>query len=191
MVRRVGAPWAAALALACAATALPAAAQVPPPSYASFFDRLPCVQRIGRCFDATVGGAPVEVIADQAEFEKLKTLLQTLNRNVRDVHWIVRQPVAGSLALEVETRANAFGLPHVGDEKEEPDVTVYALDGQDLESKPELVADQSVRVNGQAVVTQQETLTQDFLPPGRYAFAIKFLGQKNWDRKWVFLTVAK
>lgn len=191
MVRRVGAPWAAALALACAATALPAAAQVPPPSYASFFDRLPCVQRIGRCFDATIGGAPVEVIADQAEFEKLKTLLQTLNRNVRDVHWIVRQPVAGSLALEVETRANAFGLPHVGDEKEEPDVTVYALDGQDLESKPELVADQSVRVNGQAVVTQQETLTQDFLPPGRYAFAIKYLGQKNWDRKWVFLTVAK
>ena len=191
MVRRVGAPWAAALALACAATALPAAAQVPPPSYASFFDRLPCVQRIGRCFDATIGGVPVEVIADQAEFEKLKTLLQTLNRNVRDVHWIVRQPVAGSLALEVETRANAFGLPHVGDEKEEPDVTVYALDGQDLESKPELVADQSVRVNGQAVVTRQETLTQDFLPPGRYAFAIKFLGQKNWDRKWVFLTVAK
>nr|WP_296020051.1 hypothetical protein [uncultured Acidovorax sp.] len=191
MVRRVGAPWAAALALACAATALPAAAQVPPPSYASFFDRLPCVQRIGRCFDATIGGVPVEVIADQAEFEKLKTLLQTLNRNVRDVHWIVRQPVAGSLALEVETRANAFGLPHVGDEKEEPDVTVYALDGQDLESKPELVADQSVRVNGQAVVTRQETLTQDFLPPGRYAFAIKYLGQKNWDRKWVFLTVAK
>jgi hypothetical protein len=191
MVRRVGAPWAAALALVCAATALPAAAQVPPPSYASFFDRLPCVQRIGRCFDATIGGVPVEVIADQAEFEKLKTLLQTLNRNVRDVHWIVRQPVAGSLALEVETRANAFGLPHVGDEKEEPDVTVYALDGQDLESKPELVADQSVRVNGQAVVTQQETLTQDFLPPGRYAFAIKYLGQKNWDRKWVFLMVAK
>lgn len=191
MVRRVGAPWAAALALVCAATALPAAAQVPPPSYASFFDRLPCVQRIGRCFDATIGGVPVEVIADQAEFEKLKTLLQTLNRNVRDVHWIVRQPVAGSLALEVETRANAFGLPHVGDEKEEPDVTVYALDGQDLESKPELVADQSVRVNGQAVVTRQETLTQDFLPPGRYAFAIKYLGQKNWDRKWVFLTVAK
>ena len=60
MVRRVGAPWAAALALVCAATALPAAAQVPPPSYASFFDRLPCVQRIGRCFDATIGGVPVE-----------------------------------------------------------------------------------------------------------------------------------
>ena len=185
-----GARW--ALVVALAAMALPAAAQqVPPPSYASFSERLPCVHRIGRCFDATIGGKPVEVIADKAEFEKLKALLQTLNSNVRDVHWIVREPVLGTLVLDVETRANTLGLPLVGDEKEEPDVTVYALDGQDLESESELVAQQSVRVNGQPVVTQQETLTQDFLPPGRYAFAIKYLGRKNWDRKWVFLTVAK
>ncbi len=185
-----GARW--ALVVALAAMALPAAAQqVPPPSYASFSERLPCVHRIGRCFDATIGGKPVEVIADKAEFEKLKALLQTLNSNVRDVHWIVREPVLGTLALDVETRVNTLGLPLVGDEKEEPDVTVYALDGQDLESESELVAQQSVRVNGQPVVTQQETLTQDFLPPGRYAFAIKYLGRKNWDRKWVFLTVAK
>ena len=67
----------------------------------------------------------------------------------------------------------------------------YALDGQDLESESELVASSSVRINGQPVVTQQETLTQDFLPPGRYAFAIKYLGRKNWDRKWAFLTVAR
>lgn len=179
------------VALAGAATALPAAAQVPPPSYASFSERLPCVHRIGRCFEATIGGKPVEVIADKAEFDKLKALLQTLNSNVRDVHWVVRDPVPGAQALDVATRATTLGLPHVGDEKEEPDVIVYALDGQDLESESELVANSSVRINGQPVVTQQETLTQDFLPPGRYAFAIKYLGRKNWDRKWVFLTVAR
>lgn len=179
------------VALACAATALPAAAQVPPPSYASFSERLPCVHRIGRCFDATIGGKPVEVIADKAEFDKLKALLQTLNSNVRDVHWVVRDPVPGVQALDVATRATTLGLPHVGDEREEPDVIVYALDGQDLESESELVANSSVRINGQPVVTQQETLTQDFLPLGRYAFAIKYLGRKNWDRKWVFLTVAR
>lgn len=179
------------VALAGAATALPAAAQVPPPSYASFSERLPCVHRIGRCFDATIGGKPVEVIADKAEFDKLKALLQTLNSNVRDVHWVVRDPVPGAQALDVATRATTLGLPHVGDEKEDPDVIVYALDGQDLESESELVANSSVRINGQPVVTQQETLTQDFLPPGRYAFAIKYLGRKNWDRKWVFLTVAR
>lgn len=179
------------VALAGAATALPAAAQVPPPSYASFSERLPCVHRIGRCFDATIGGKPVEVIADKTEFDRLKALLQTLNSNVRDVHWVVRDPVPGAQALDVATRATPLGLPHVGDEKEEPDVIVYALDGQDLESESELVANSSVRINGQPVVTQQETLTQDFLPPGRYAFAIKYLGRKNWDRKWVFLTVAR
>ncbi len=189
MARFAGARW--ALAGALMATALPAAAQVPPPSYSRFSERMPCVDRIGRCFDATVGGKPVQVIADKAEFEKLKALLQSLNDNVRDVYWIVREPVQGKLALDVLTRPNALGLQLLGEEKEEPDVTVYALDGQDLESESELVAQQSVRVNGQPVVTQQETLTQDFLPPGRYAFAVKYLGRKNWDRKWVFLTVVK
>ena len=182
---------AGALAAAALVGALPAAAQVPPPSYSRFSERMPCVDRIGRCFDATIGGKPVVVIAEKAEFEQLKAQLQMLNDNVRDVYWIVREPVPGKQALDVLTRPNALGLPLVGEEKEEPDVTVYALDGQNLDSEPELVAQHSVRVNGQPVVTQQETLTQDFLPPGRYAFAIKYLGRKNWDRKWVFLSVAK
>lgn len=184
--------WLTAAALSAFLATAPATAQVPAPSYASgYFQRLPCVDRIGRCFDATIGGKAVEVIAEKAEFEQLKALLQTLNDNVRDVYWVVREPVQGQVALDVVTRPNAMGLPLVGEEREEPDVTVYALDGQDLDSKAELVARQDVRVNGQPVVTQQETLTQDFLPPGRYAFAIKFLGRKNWDRKWVFLSVVK
>lgn len=184
---------AAALALCAGFAAMPAAAQqVPAPSYArGYFDRIPCVDRIGRCFDATIGGKAVQVIADKAEYEKLKALLAELNDNVREVYWIVREPVDGKVALDVLTRPNAMGLPHVGEEKEEPDVTIYGLDGQDLESETEMVAQQSVRVNGQPVVTQQETLTQDFLPPGRYVIAIKYLGRKNWDRKRVFLTVAK
>lgn len=184
---------AAAMALCAGFAAMPAAAQqVPAPSYArGYFDRIPCVDRIGRCFDATIGGKAVQVIADKAEYEKLKALLAELNDNVREVYWIVREPVDGKVALDVLTRPNAMGLPHVGEEKEEPDVTIYGLDGQDLESETEMVAQQSVRINGQPVVTQQETLMQDFLPPGRYVIAIKYLGRKNWDRKRVFLTVAK
>jgi len=184
---------AAAMALCAGFAAMPAAAQqVPAPSYArGYFDRIPCVDRIGRCFDATIGGKAVQVIADKAEYEKLKALLAELNDNVREVYWIVREPVDGKVALDVLTRPNAMGLAHVGEEKEEPDVTVYGLDGQDLESETEMVAQQSVRVNGQPVVTQQETLTQDFLPTGRYVIAIKYLGRKNWDRKRVFVTVAK
>lgn len=165
------------------------AAPVPAPDYASYFDRLPCVSRIGRCFNATVGGKPVTVIAEKAEFETLKSQLKTLNSNVRDVYWIVKDPVDGKKALDITVEPTAIGLPIIGEPKEEPDVTVYALDGQDLDSKTEQVARNDVRVSGQPLVTQQETLTQDFLPAGRYVIAIKYLGKENWDRKWVLVTV--
>lgn len=166
------------------------ASATPAPSYtSSYSDRLPCVDRIGRCFDATIGGKAVVVIASRTEFESLKATLKTLNSNVRDVYWKVLEPVDGKVALDVVTQANALGAELVGGPQEEPDVTVYALDGQNLDSETEQVARKDVRVNGQPVVTQQETLTQDYLPPGRYAFAVKHIGVKNWDRKWVFLTV--
>ena len=35
---------------------------------------------------------------ERLSFNELKALLQTLNSNVRDVHWIVREPVLGTLA---------------------------------------------------------------------------------------------
>ena len=178
----------AALSGCVSAPTTSGALTTPPPSYAGFFDRLPCVDRIGRCFDATIGGKAVVVIADKAEFDALKVSLKKLNENVREVFWKVLQPVDGKVALDVVTRANAMGAELVGAPKEEPDVTVYALDGQDLQSETEQVARKDVRVNGQPVVTQQETLTQDFLPPVHYAFAVKHLGVNNWDRKWVFLT---
>lgn len=166
------------------------AGATPAPSYASgYFDRAPCVDRIGRCFDATIGGQPVEVIATREEFERLRTQLRALNGGVRDVYWIVRRPLGRAAALDVETVANDFGRAYVGEPREEADVTVYALDGQDLESETEHVASPDVRIGGRPAVVQQETLTQDTLPPGRYAFAIKYLGRANWDRKWVFLTV--
>jgi hypothetical protein len=163
---------------------------VPAPSYASgYSEKLPCVNRIGRCFDVTIGGKSVSVIADKSQFMSLNAEIKALNSNVRDVYWTVNEAVDGNLALDVIAKVNSRGLAHLGTEKDDPDVTVYELDDQGLESESELVSNSSVRINGQAVITQQEILTQDFLPPGRYVFSIKYLGKLNWDRKWVFLTV--
>ena len=167
----------------------PAYAQTPPPTYASYFDRLPCVDRIGRCFDASIGGQPVEVIAEQAEYDQLNNALRSAGTGVRDVYWTVRKPVSGREALDVAVRANALGAPHVGEPRGEPDVALVALDRQKLASTREQVTNPSVRVNGQAVVTDQRTLAQDALPPGRYVFTIRYPGSKNWDRKSVLLTV--
>lgn len=105
------------------------------------------------------------------------------------MYWTVRRPLGSAEALDVKTFANDFGRAYVGEPREEADVTVYALDGQDLDSETEHVASPDVRIGGRPAVVQQETLTQDTLPPGRYAFAIKYLGRANWDRKWVLLSV--
>ena len=182
------------VATAAAFTALawlapPAQAQTPPPTYARYFQPLPCVDRIGRCFDATIGGQPVEVIADQAAFDQLKGELRSAGARLLDVYWTVPTPVSGRQALEVAVRANALGQPHVGEPRGEPDVSLVALDGQRLASTREQVAQDSVRVGGRAVVTEQHTLAQDSLPPGRYVFTIRYQGTQNWDRKSVLLLV--
>jgi hypothetical protein len=172
--------------------AVPGATQnAPPPTYADYFDRLPCVKRVGRCFDAAIGGQPVEVIADQTRFSRLRQQISGLNSNVRDVYWEVRNPIGGQAAMRIATRSNDFGLPHLGEAAEEADVTIYPLDGQAIASRTEKIADSSVRVNGHAVVTAQEVATSDALPPGRYVFAVKHIGELNWDRKWILLTVRR
>ncbi len=178
-----------AIAVSLSAASGAFAGDAPPPSYASYFDKLPCVGRIGRCFDATIGGNAVTVIGDKARHEQVTREAKEANNRVRDIYWEVAAPIDGAHALEVEVRSNAFGLPHVGEPKTDPELMIYPLDDQDLESKRELVAQDSVRINGNAAVTEQNTLTQDTLPKGRYVIAITYRGTQNWDRKQVLIHV--
>ncbi len=175
----------AALVSGCAATHQP----VPPPGYASYFDQLPCVDRIGRCFDATIGGQPVVVIVDKQRHEKLTANARQGNSDVREVYWEVLEPVDGQHAMDIDVTSNALGRPHVGEPKGEVDLTIYPLDDQELASKEEMVARPDVRIGGQAAMTQQNTLTQDDLPPGRYVISIRYAGTRNWERKSVYLRV--
>lgn len=179
----------AALAMSLSAAGAALAGDTPPPSYASYFDKLPCVDRIGRCFDATIGGRAVIVVGDKARHARLTQEAKQANDRVRDIYWEVPVPVDGAHALDVVVQPNVFGLAHVGDVKSDPEVKIYPLDDQELDSKPELVAQDSVRINGNAAVTQQHTLTQNILPKGRYVIAITYRGTQNWDRKQVLIHV--
>jgi hypothetical protein len=177
-----------ALALAgCATKAIQATA--PAPSYANWNERLPCVDRIGRCFDAAFDNQIVTVIAEKSRFQELKEQLKKENYDRRDVYWELKEPVDGRRIFDITAKPNTMGLPYLGDPKAGADLTIYAIDDQDIDSKEELVANQSVRVNGQAVVTKQDTITQDFLPPGRYVIIVKYQGIKAWDTKSVYLLV--
>jgi hypothetical protein len=184
-------------AVACAAILLAgcgtsrglASADRPAPVYASWNERLPCVDRIGRCFDAVFDNQLATVIAEKSRYQTLKTKLEKENEVKREVYWELKEPVDGRRVFEIVTKPTAMGLAHVGEPKSGPDLNIFALDDQDIDSKEELVANQSVRVNGQAVVTKQDTITQDFLPPGRYVIGVRYSGAKNWDRKYVYLVV--
>lgn len=161
----------------------------PPPTYASFSARSPCFPYSGRCFDATIDGQPVTVIADQARHESITAFARKVSHRIGSVYWERTQPVDGRRVFEVDIRPNALGRNVIGTPIEEAELIVFELDGQQLQSKTEQVARKDVRVNGQPVITQQETLTQDDLPPGRYILSIGYRGQEGRDTKRVFVTV--
>lgn len=164
-------------------------APAPPPSYASCFDKLPCVDRIGRCFDASIAGQPVVVIADKQRHERISAEARQSNSQVRDVYWELTEPVDGKRVFEVAVGPNALGQPHVGAPAGETGLMIYPLDRQKLASKQDLVTSRNVNINGRAAAAQQNTLTQDSLPPGRYVISIRYEGERNWERKSVYLRV--
>jgi hypothetical protein len=163
--------------------------KVPAPDYASYNDRLPCVDRIGRCFDASIAGQPVAVIADKQRHDALTAEARRANRAVGDVYWELPQAVDGRDALKVDIRSNALGSKEVGEPKAAPELLVYPLDGQLLPSRSQLAAGSSVKAEGRAVATQQNVLTQDSLPAGRYVLMIRYDGINNWERKSVLVRV--
>ena len=179
----------AAMVVLFSACASQPPAPAPPPSYAGYFDKLPCVDRIGRCFDATIAGQPVVVIADKARHERITAEARQSNSQVREVYWEVTEPVDGRRVFEVAVGPNALGQPHIGAAAGGTELMIYPLDGQKLASKPDLVTSRNVNINGRAAVAQQNTLTQDNLPPGRYVITIRYEGERNWERKSVYLRV--
>jgi len=182
--------FASILLSACASTTkrLPAP-EIPPPAYASYFDKLPCNTRIGRCFDARIGDQLVVVIADKQRHEELTRQARAANDGVRDIYWEVPSPVEGQQALDIAVSANALGRSVAGEPKAAPDSMIYPLDGQNLKSRAEFVSSETVKINGRAAVSQQNTLQQDHLPSGRYVISITYFGTLMWDRKFVYLRV--
>jgi hypothetical protein len=161
----------------------------PAPDYATWSSGSPCFGRIGRCFDATFDGQLATPILEKARYEALAVTLKKQSSRLSDVYWELKTPVDGKGVFNVVLKANALGAAPLGELKSEPDLTIYALDGQSIDSEVELKSNESVRVNGNAVVTKQDTITQDFLPPGRYVIGLRYSGTKMFDRKYVYLTV--
>jgi hypothetical protein len=162
----------------------------PAPSYAPYSERHPCSSwRIGRCFDATIGGEPVAVIADEERQKRIQIKAKNAANRATGIYWEVIEPVDGHRALEVSVSSNEFGRALVGEPDGNIELVIVPLDNQQVKSKAETVASSNVFVNGQAAMRQQNTLTQDSLPPGGYIMFITYPGAQHWDRKTVYFRV--
>jgi hypothetical protein len=141
----------------------------------------------GHCVAVTVNGQKTVRIA-----KKTKNMLKELGASRaggKEALYEVPSAVRGALELDVDWLPEA--VAYFGPEPR-VDAAVFPLDGQDLDTQPELSTAPSVQAGGSAVVTQADVIQSNRLPPGRYVLAIRVYGSKrSWDRQTLFVQVAE
>jgi hypothetical protein len=144
----------------------------------------------GHCVAADVNGQRTVRLT-----KKTKKLLKEFNeRGSRpfgncSAHYEVPAPVRGGLDLRFGWLPEAVGYFGSGAESL---VHVYPLEGQDLDTRPELSTASSVRAGGSAVVTKADVVQSNRLPPGRYVLTARVSGSKRgWDCHGFVVEVAE
>ncbi|MHB1045180.1 MAG: hypothetical protein ACYC4P_04145 [Thermoanaerobaculia bacterium] len=142
--------------------------------------------REGHCIVVKVGGQPTVKLSK--ETKKMLEPLGGLRFGGGETHYEFASPVRGALEVHAEFVADAgeyFGGP--------PEVSLHVrpLEGQSLETRPELAAAPNVRIEGGAAVTRSEVVEDNRLPPGKYLLSVRLAGSRNWDRQVSYFEVAK
>ena len=141
----------------------------------------------GHCVAVTVNGQ--RTVRIDKKTKKMLKERGALSPSGDETRYQVPQPVRGPLQIHADWLPEAvawFGAePGV-------DVLVFPLDGQDLDTRPELSTDSSVQIGGSAVVTHSDVIQGNQLPPGKYLLVIRVSGtRRGWDRQTLFLEIAK
>ena len=189
VVRR---PVAFSAATAIAASALLSACfggGVPPPSYARYNEYLPCSTRIGRCFDLTIAGQPVEVIEEESRQQALGSMATQASYEIRDLYWLIAEPIDGARAFELALKPAGDGSKVLGAQRGEPALTVWSLQSVERPAEPAGDAAYSARRKDDVIASKLDLSGRKHLEAGRYVFEVRYLGQLDWDRKFVYLTV--
>ena len=101
----------------------------------------------------------------------------------------VPAPVRGELKLGFAWLPEAAG--YFGDVAD-AQVNVYPLDGQSLETRPEISTARGVQAEGSAVVTQADVIQGNHLPPGRYVLTARVFGSaRSWECHGFVIRVAE
>lgn len=142
--------------------------------------------RNGHCISVTLNGQPTMKLTKKTK--KALEPLDGLRFSGDETHYETVSPVRGVLEVHAEWVAGAgeyFGGPPV------VSLHVRPLEGQSLETRPELSTAPSVRVEGSAAVTRSDVVEDNRLPPGKYLLSVTLTGPRNWDRQTSYFEVAK
>lgn len=142
--------------------------------------------RSGHCISVTLNGQATVKLSKKTR--KMLEPLDGLRFGGDETRYESASPVRGALEVHAEWVAGAseyFGGP--------PEVSLHVrpLEGQSLETRPELSTVPSVRVEGGAAVTRSDVVEDNRLPPGKYLLSVTLTGPRNWDRQTSYFEVAK
>jgi len=173
--RRAPAPLLLPMLLLAAA---PAAGAGPPKCFSPARD--------GHCISVMLNGQPTVKLSKKTR--KLLEPLDGLRFGGDETRYEFEYPVGGAIEVHAEWVAGAseyFGGP--------PEVSLHVrpLEGQSLETRPELSTAPNVRVEGGAAVTWSEVVKGNRLPPGKYLLSVTLTGSRNWDRQTSYFEVAR
>jgi len=151
-------------------------------------------EKYPKCFDASREGDCVAVTVNGQRSVKLTKSTRKMLKALGALEWggdttkyEVPEPVRGDLEVDADWLPEAVQYFGAGPEVR---VMVMPLDGQELDTQPQLSADSSVQIGGSAVVTQSNVIQGNRLPPGKYLLSVRLSGN-NWDRQTLFVQVVE
>jgi hypothetical protein len=151
-------------------------------------------EKLPKCFDSSRDGHCIAVQVNGQKTvrltKKTKKMLEPLGASSlggSGTRYEVPSPVRGALQLSADwvPEAVAYFGP-------QPEITVHVtpLEGQTLDTRPEISSAPSVQAGGSAAVTQADVVQGNRLPPGKYVRSVTANGsRRNWDRQTLFVQV--
>lgn len=142
-----------------------------------------CSPRNGHCFDLEIDGQRVEPLADRALRERLGEAVS------QAVCWRLPQPATG--AIEAIPTANVRTAAGLGTLRDELEIVVTGLEGQQIPTRKGIRTDPTVRIGGVPMQTVVDVIDTEALPAGAYVMTFRVRGRSGWDRKAVYVEVGR
>lgn len=135
----------------------------------------------GACIAVTVNGQPNVKLGKSTK--QMLASFRKVSYQVDDARYKLAAPIRGELevkAAPVPGSESYFGAVR------DVEVGVVPLTDVDLQSHAEQKTQENVRAGNSSLVSQQDVLDTNHLPPGLYLLVVTLHGAQGWDRQVLF-----